>query len=349
MSRPYRPHRARAPVRGHGDAGVAGLVFGGMGTLDGRVVIITGAGRGIGREHALFMASEGAKVVVNDLGGNIDGSGSDVGPAQEVVDEIRAMGGEAIANTDSVTSWEGGQRMVNAAVEAFGDLHVLVNNAGILRDRVLVNMTEEEWDAVISVHLKGHFAPSRWAAAYWREKSKEINGPVNAAIVNTASGAMLGNPGQTNYTAAKAGIAAATLVMAQELSRYGVRANCLAPLARTRLTLQTPGLGDTVAPPEDPSEFDKFDPANISPLVAYLSTADCPFNGGVFHVGGNEVGLYGGWSLDGDQIIAADGRWTVEGLQSLAPRMLEGRGKLASITTHINDTFKGFGQRPPTV
>ena len=319
-----------------------------MGALDGRVVIITGAGRGIGREHALLMASEGAKIVVNDLGGNSDGTGSDAGPAQEVVDEIKAMGGQAVANTDSVTSWEGGQRMVNAAVEAFGDLHVLVNNAGILRDRVLVNMTEEEWDAVMAVHLKGHFVPSRWAAAYWREKSKETGGPVKASIVNTASGAMLGNGGQTNYTAAKAGIAAATLVMAQELSRYGVRANCLAPVARTRLTLQTPGLGDVVAAPDDPGQFDKFDPANVSPLVAYLATADCPFTGGVFHVGGNEVGLYGGWSLSEDKILAADGRWTVDGLQKLAPRLLEGRGELSSVITAIGDTFRNFGKRTPT-
>ena len=255
-------------------------------------MIITGAGRGIGREHALLMASEGAKIVVNDLGGNIDGSGSDRGPAQEVVEEIKAMGGEAVANTDSVTDWEGGQRMVNAAIEAFGDLHVLVNNAGILRDRVLVNMTEEEWDAIAAVHLKGHFVPSRWAAAYWREKSKEQGEPVKAAIINTASGAMLGNPGQTNYTAAKAGIAAMTFVEAQELTRYGVRSNCLAPVARTRLTLQTPGLGDVVKAPDDPAQFDLFDPANVSPLVAYLATEDCPFNGGVFHVGGNEVGLF---------------------------------------------------------
>jgi NAD(P)-dependent dehydrogenase (short-subunit alcohol dehydrogenase family) len=319
-----------------------------MASLDGRVVIITGAGRGIGREHALLMASEGAKIVVNDLGGNIDGTGSDVGPAQEVVDEIKAMGGEAVANTDSVTSWEGGQRLVNTAVEAFGDVHVLVNNAGILRDRVLVNMTEEEWDAVIAVHLKGHFVPSRWAAAYWREKSKELGEPVKASIINTASGAMLGNPGQTNYTAAKAGIAAATLVMAQELTRYGVRSNCLAPVARTRLTLQTPGLGEVVAPPEDPAQFDVFDPANISPLVAYLATADCPFNGGVFHVGANEVGLYGGWSLEEGRILATDGRWTVADLQAKAPRLLEGRGKVSSIITAIGDTFKGFGKRKPS-
>jgi NAD(P)-dependent dehydrogenase (short-subunit alcohol dehydrogenase family) len=319
-----------------------------MGALDGRVVIITGAGRGLGREHALLMASEGAKVVVNDLGGNTDGTGSDVGPAQQVVDEIAAMGGEAVANTDSVTDWEGGQRLINTAVETFGDLHVLVNNAGILRDRVLVNMTEEEWDAIMAVHLKGHFVPSRWAATYWRERSKELGQPLQACIVNTASGAMLGNPGQTNYTAAKAGIAAMTLVEAQELSRYGVRSNCLAPVARTRLTLQTPGLGDVVKAPDDPGKFDLYDPANVSPLVAYLATADCPFNGGVFHVGGNEVGLYAGFSLPQDKIIAADGRWTVEGLRDKAGRLLEDRGQLASVVTHISDTFKGFGKRQPT-
>ena len=316
-----------------------------MGALDGRVVIITGAGRGLGREHALLMASEGAKVVVNDLGGNMDGTGADRGPAQEVVDEIKAMGGEAVANTDSVTSWEGGQRMVNAAVEAFGDLHVLVNNAGILRDRVLVNMTEEEWDAIAAVHLKGHFVPSRWAAAYWREKSKETGGPLKASIVNTASGAMLGNAGQTNYTAAKAGIAAATLVMAQELGRYGVRANCLAPVARTRLTLQTPGPGRRGGPAREPR------PSSTSgtrptcrPLVAYLATEDCPFTGGVFHVGGNEVGLYGGWSLAEEKILAADGRWTVEGLQAKAPRLLEGRKGLASVLTVDRRHLQGVRQ-----
>ncbi len=319
-----------------------------MGSLDGRVAIITGAGRGIGREHALLMASEGAKIVVNDLGGAIDGSGSDLSPAEEVVEEIKAMGGEAIANGANVTDWEGVQGMVNAAVEAFGDLHILVNNAGILRDRVVINMTEAEWDAVIAVHMKGHFVPTRWAAAYWREQAK-AGKEVNAAIVNTASGAMLGNLGQYNYAGAKAGIAAMSLVAAGELARYGVRVNCLAPLARTRLTLQTPGMEELIAPPEDGAEFDLWDPANISPLVAYLSTADCPFTGGVFHVGGNEVGLYGGWSLDrGNDVIAADGRWTVAGLQEKAPRLLDGRSNLASVVTSIGDTMKGFGKLPPS-
>ena len=319
-----------------------------MGSLDGRVAIITGAGRGIGREHALLMASEGARIVVNDLGGAIDGSGSDQSPAEETAAEIRAMGGEAIANGANVTDWEGVQGMINAAIAEFGDLHVLVNNAGILRDRVVVNMTEPEWDAVIAVHMKGHFVPTHWAAAYWREQVKSGK-EVNAAIVNTASGAMLGNLGQFNYAAAKAGIAAMTLVSAGELTRYGVRSNCLAPLARTRLTLQTPGMEDAVAPPENAGDFDIWDPANISPLVAYLSTADCPFNGGVFHVGGNEVGLYGGWSLDKENdVIAADGRWTVEGLQQIAPRLLEGRSPIASVATSIGDTMRGFGKAEPT-
>ena len=318
-----------------------------MGALDGRVVLITGAGRGIGREHALLLASEGAKIVVNDLGGSTDGTGADAGPAAEVVEEIKAMGGEAVANTDSVTDWEGAQRMINTAVEAFGDLHVLVNNAGILRDRVVVNMTEAEWDAVVDVHMKGHFCPTRWAAAYWREQSKAGN-EVNAAIVNTASGAMLGNLGQLNYSGAKAGIAAMTLVAAGELARYGVKVNCLAPIARTRMTLATPGLEDVVKAPDDPADFDLYDPANVSPLVAYLATADQPCTGGVFHVGGNEVGLYGGWSISDDKILATEGRWTVADLQDKAPRLLEGRDGLASVTTSIGDTFKGFGKRQPT-
>jgi NAD(P)-dependent dehydrogenase (short-subunit alcohol dehydrogenase family) len=315
-----------------------------VGALDGRVAIITGAGRGIGREHALLMAAEGAKIVVNDLGGSADGTGEDIGPAQEVVNEIIAMGGEAVANTDSVTDWEGSQRMVNLAVETFGDLHILVNNAGILRDRVIVNMTEPEWDAVMAVHTKGHFCPTRWAAAYWREQSK-AGIEVQAAVINTASGAMLGNLGQYNYSAAKAAIAAMTLVAAGELVRYGVKVNCLAPIARTRLTLQTPGLEDVVKAPDDPAEFDLFDAANVSPLVAYLSTADCPFTGGVFHVGGNEVGLYGGWSLADEDIIATDGRWEVADLIDRAPRLLEGRTGLASVTTSIADTFTNFGSR----
>jgi len=201
--------------------------------LQDRVAIITGGGRGIGREHALLFASLGAKVVVNDLGGAIDGSGSDVSAAQSVADEITAAGGQAVANTDSVSSFEGARAMVEQAVSTFGDLHVVVNNAGILRDRMLVSMSEEEFDAVIAVHLKGTFSVTRHAADYWREQAK-AGTTLDRAIVNTSSGAGLhGNVGQTNYSAAKAGIAAMTAVNAMELHRYGVRANCIAPVART--------------------------------------------------------------------------------------------------------------------
>jgi NAD(P)-dependent dehydrogenase (short-subunit alcohol dehydrogenase family) len=313
--------------------------------LDGRVCIVTGAGRGLGREHALALAAEGARLVVNDLGGGVDGSGADTGPASEVVAEIKAMGGEAVANTDSVTSWEGAQRLINAAVETFGDLHVVVNNAGILRDRVLVNMTEEEWDSVIAVHLKGHFAPSRWAAAYWRERFKETGKPLDAAIVNTASAAMLGNAGQTNYSAAKAGIAAMTLTMAMELQRYGVRVNAIAPVARTRMTLQTPGIGEVIGAPEDTSQFDLWDPANVSPLVAYLSASGCPFNGAVFHIGGNEIGLFRGWEVADGDFRGTDGRWTIEQLTAVGPGLLEGRGPIASASAGTTSLLAGFGTR----
>jgi NAD(P)-dependent dehydrogenase (short-subunit alcohol dehydrogenase family) len=285
-----------------------------MGALDGRVAIITGAGRGIGREHALLFAQEGAKVVINDLGGAMDGTGDDRTPAEQVVDEIKAMGGEAIANADNVADWEGGKRMIDAAVEAFGDLHVLVNNAGILRDRVLVNMSEEEWDSVIQVHLKGHFVPARHAAAYWREQSK-AGKEVKAAIVNTSStSGLLGNPGQTNYGAAKAGIASFSAIAATELSRYGVRSNTIAPAARTRLTEATPGLGDVIKAPDDAAKFDLWDPANISPLVAYLATENCPLTGKTFFVQGGKVSLFQGWTMT--ESIDKDDRWTVSELET---------------------------------
>ena len=291
-----------------------------MGTLDGRVAIITGAGRGIGREHALLFAAEGAKVVVNDLGGSLEGAGGDVTAAQSVVDEIVAAGGQAVANHDDITDWEGGKRLVDTAVEHFGDLHVLVNNAGILRDRVLVNMSEEEWDAVIHVHLKGHFVPTRHAAGYWRERVKAGH-EVNAAIVNTSStSGLLGNPGQANYGAAKAGIGAFTIICAQELGRYGVRVNAIAPAARTRMTEQTPGLSDIVAKPHDPGVFDIWDPANISPLVAALSTASCQISGKAFFVQGGQVRLFQPWTMtDG---LDHDGRWDVAELAAKLPSLV---------------------------
>src|ERR1700691_1452420 len=288
-----------------------------MGALDGRVAIITGAGRGIGREHALLFASEGAKVVVNDLGGAVDGSGDDRSPAQQVVEEIEAAGGQAIANDENVADWEGGKRLIDAAVEAFGDLHVLVNNAGILRDRVIINMTEDEWDSVIHVHLKGHFVPTRHAATYWREQTKEGK-EVKASVINTSStSGLLGNPGQSNYGAAKAGIAAFTVITAQELSRYGVRVNAIAPAARTRMTEQTPGLGDIVKAPTDPAKFDVWNPANISPLVAYLSTESCPLTGKVLFVQGGVVRLFQPWTMT--EPLQKNDRWPVAELAERLP------------------------------
>jgi len=313
-----------------------------MGALDGRVAIITGAGRGLGREHALLFAAEGAKLVINDLGGSPRGEGTDRGPAQEVVDEIVALGGEAVAHTESCADWDAAERLVELALDTFGDLHVLVNNAGILRDKMLVNMGPDEWDAVMNVHLRGHFAPTRHAASYWREQAK--NGvEVKAAIVNTSSGAgLIGNVGQANYGAAKAGIAAMTVIEAIELARYGVRANAIAPVARTRLTLETPGMEDMVAAPTDAAEFDKFHPGNVSPLVAYLATADCPFTGGVFHVGGGEVGLFTNWTLP--ERIVKDDRWTVEELREAAPRLQAGRPTIASEGLTIAETLAGFNE-----
>jgi NAD(P)-dependent dehydrogenase (short-subunit alcohol dehydrogenase family) len=290
-----------------------------MGALDGRVAIITGAGRGLGREHALLFAEQGAKVVVNDLGGDIHGSGADRAPAQQVVDEIEKMGGEAVANVDSAADWDGAQRLIQTAIVTFGDLHVLVNNAGILRDRVIVNMTEEEWDSVIHVHLKGHFCPTRHAAAYWREQSK-AGKEVKASIVHTSStSGLLGNPGQANYGAAKSGIATFSYIASLELGRYGVRSNAVAPAARTRLTEQTPGLQDVVKAPEDESKFDVWDPANVSPFVAYLATVDCPFSGEAFLVQGGVVQRFQPWTLS-EKIDKAD-RWTLEELEKEASKL----------------------------
>ena len=291
-----------------------------MGTLDGRVAIITGAGRGIGREHALLFAAEGAKVVVNDLGGGLDGSSAEASPAEEVVAEIKAMGGEAVANHDNVATWDGGARLVESALAAFGDLHVLVNNAGILRDRVLVNLSEEDWDSVINVHLKGHFVPTRHAAAYWREQAK-AGKTVKASIINTSStSGLLGNIGQSNYGAAKAGIAAFTVIIAEELGRYGVRANAIAPAARTRMTESTPGLSDHVVKPADAAVFDVWDPANISPLVAALAMEDCASTGQVYFVQGGTVRLFQNWTMTTS--LERDERWSVSDLAGELPTLL---------------------------
>jgi len=287
-----------------------------MGSLDGRVAIITGAGRGIGREHALLFAREGARVVVNDLGGANDGTGSDTTPAQQVVEEIKALGGEAIVNGDDVADWQGAQRMISSAVEHFGDLDILVNNAGILRDRVIVNMTEEEWDAVITVHLKGHFAPTRWAAAYWREQHKAGKGKPRHLVHTSSTSGLFANPGQSNYGAAKTGIATFSQIAAKELVRYNVKSNTVVPGARTRLTLATPGLDQIMKAAEE--GFDQWDPANISPLVAYLASVECRFTGETFFIQGGNVTLMESWSRGPS--VDRDSLWSVEELaQALAP------------------------------
>ena len=281
-----------------------------MGALDGRVAIITGAGRGIGREHALLFAKEGAAVVVNDLGGSNAGEGTDAGPANDVVNEIAAAGGTAVANVNNVAEWDGAEDLVRQAVNDFGRLDVVVNNAGILRDSYLATMDEAQWDAVIAVHLKGHFAVLRHAAAYWKQQSKDGDQPA-ASVINTASGSgtTIPNAGQANYGSAKAGIAALTLIAAEELGRYGVRVNAIAPIARTRLTLATPGMGALMDPPEG-GELDLFSPANISPLVAYLATEKCPITGKVFAVQGGAISELSGWH--DVSTIEADGPWTID-------------------------------------
>ncbi|MEO1062148.1 MAG: SDR family oxidoreductase [Actinomycetota bacterium] len=258
---------------------------------EGRVAVVTGAGRGIGREYALMLARHGAKVVVNDLGGERDGTGAEIGPAAQVVSEIEAMGGEAVANGDDVSSWEGAQRMINQAIETFGDLHAVVNNAGILRDRMLVNMTEQEWDAVIQVHLKGTFAPSRWAAAYWRERAK-AGEAVDARIINTTSvSGIYGNPGQTNYGAAKMGIAGFTVIAARELARYGITVNAIAPAALTRLT-EDLGMGNL---PEE--QLDAVAPHWIAPIVTWLVSEDAKgVSGRVFEASGSVLAVAEGWN-----------------------------------------------------
>lgn len=281
-----------------------------MGLLDGRIVAITGAGRGIGREHALLLASEGAHVVVNDLGGSLEGEGEDKAAAQVVVDEIKAAGGSAVGNVDNIATIDGAQSLIKTAVDTFGDLHGLVNNAGILRDHMLVNMEEQEWDSVINVHLKGHFCPTQAAAQYWREQSK-AGKEVKAALVHTTStSGLLGNVGQTNYGAAKAGIAAFSQICAMELDRYGVRSNAIAPAARTRMTEHTPGFEDMVKVPEDENEFDAWHPGNVSPMVAYLVSESCTFTGQTFFVTGGLIQKFEPWYLSDEGKLAKEARWT---------------------------------------
>ena len=279
--------------------------------LDGRVAIVTGAGRGLGREHALCLAAHGVRVVVNDMGASNDGTGVDCSPAQTVVDEIVAAGGQAVVNCVDVATWEGGEAVVAAALDAFGELDILVNNAGILRDSTIINMSEEDFDEVIRVHLKGHAAPTKFAATYWRAQHKAgVERRRNLVHTGSTSG-IYANPGQSNYGPAKSGIVTFSQIAAGELARYGVVSNCVLPGARTRLTLSSPGLPEIM---EAPAEgFDQWDPANVSPIVAYLANAACPFTGETFYVQGGTVRRLESWSLTG-QSIERPVRWSVDDL-----------------------------------
>jgi NAD(P)-dependent dehydrogenase (short-subunit alcohol dehydrogenase family) len=276
-----------------------------MGILDGKVAIVTGAGRGIGRGEAILLAAEGAKVVVNDLGADVTGAGGDKSPAQQTVDDIQAKGGEAVINADDISSWDGAKSLVDQAVSTWGKLDIVINNAGILRDKMSFNIDESDWDDVIRVHLKGHFAMSRHAAAYWRERSK-AGEEVKAAIVNTTSeSGIYGNPGQANYSAAKAGIASLTWVMARELQRYGVRVNAIAPRARTRMTENLFGAFS------DPGEgkFDAYAPTNVAPMAVFLaSDLASDVSGQIFVVYGGEVTVMQGFTPAGE--IKQDSMWT---------------------------------------
>ncbi|MFI5682670.1 SDR family oxidoreductase [Streptomyces sp. NPDC051636] len=262
------------------------------GICAGRVVVVTGAGRGLGRAHALAFAAAGARVVVNDLGVGLDGTPGPDSPAGAVVDEIRAAGGEAVAHGGDIATTEGAASLIRAAVEAYGRLDTLVNNAGFLRDRMLVNLDEDDWDAVLRVHLKGHFLPLKHAAAHWRAEARAGRTPV-ARIVNTSSGAgLLGSVGQGNYSAAKAGIVGLTLVAAAELRRYGVQANAIAPAARTRMTERA--FAETMAAPG--SGFDAMAPGNVSPLVVWLgSAASAGVTGRIFEAEGGRITVMEGW------------------------------------------------------
>jgi NAD(P)-dependent dehydrogenase (short-subunit alcohol dehydrogenase family) len=269
-----------------------------VGTLDGRVAVVTGAGAGLGRAHALLLAAEGAQVVVNDLRN-----------AKEVAEEIAAAGGQAVPVDGDVADMSVGRQIVDAAVESFGDLHVVVNNAGFIRDALIVNMTEEQFDAILAVHLKGTFAVTKAAAVYWRDQAKQ-GATSDRSVINTTSGAGLhGNVGQFNYSAAKAGSAMMAVTLAAELKRFSVRANAVAPVAATAPVLSTPGIGEMIGSAPAVDGFDRFDPANTSPLVGYLATAGCRFTGQVFSVYGGHVGLYRGWSIEHQ--VDQDRRWTV--------------------------------------
>ena len=292
-----------------------------MGSLDGRVVIVTGAGRGIGRAHSMFLASEGARLVVNDVGAAVTGDGTDASLADEVVAEIREAGGTAVANHADVSDWSSARALIDLAVRTFGDLDVLVNNAGIIRDRPIWDLTEDELDSVVRVNLKGHVAPTRWAARYWKERA-ERDGARDASLVHTSSPSVMGYAGQSNYGAAKGGIATFTLVVAEELAPFGVRSNAIVPAARTRMA-DAFRAWDPERPtprtllPTDPTGFDEWSPGNSSPLVAYLASAECPLSGHVLLAGRGMVARMDGWARGVS--VRRDHEWTVGELAREVP------------------------------
>jgi NAD(P)-dependent dehydrogenase (short-subunit alcohol dehydrogenase family) len=290
------------------------------GICEGRVAIVTGAGRGLGREHALMLAANGAKVVVNDLGANVDGTGRDASFAAQTVADIRKAGGEAIVNGDDVSAWAGAKNMIDQAIQAYGRLDVVVNNAGILRDRMLVNMTEEEWDAVIQVHLKGTFAPSRHAAAYWREHHRKTGEPARGCIINTSStSGLYGNVGQTNYGAAKAGIAAFTVIAARELKRFGVTVNAVSPSAQTRMTEGLRALTDEQRAMRDPKW--------VSPVVTYLaSEAAQDITGRVIQAGVGRIAVCEGWRRGAETAQVADPAEAGRRIREMLPKVRKNSG-----------------------
>jgi NAD(P)-dependent dehydrogenase (short-subunit alcohol dehydrogenase family) len=300
-----------------------------VGLCEGRVAIVTGAGRGLGREHALELARQGARVVVNDVGGSMDGSGSSESPAAEVVEAIKALGGDAIPNFDDVSDFDAAKRMVESAIETFGGLDVLINNAGILRDRMLVNMTIDEWDDVIRVHLRGTFAPTHWAANYWRDRSKAGESNDARIICTSSSSGIYGNVGQTNYGAAKAGIASFTIIASKELARYGVTVNAIAPGARTRMTEELARARGVKSP--EPGEWDPRDPSNVAPLVTWLASGESShITGRVFNVAGGRISVAEGWHAGPGTDRGA--RWDPEELGPIVTSLVE----IAAANAEIN-------------
>ena len=307
--------------------------------LEGKVAIVTGAGRGIGKAYALAMAKEGAKVVVNDYGGGYDGAGNATGPAQEVVEEIMALGGEAVPNFADVSSFTATKELIDTAISKFGKLNIIVNNAGIVKDRMIFNMAEDEWDRVIAIHLKGTFNCTRHAASYWREQHKAGN-ILNGAIVNTTSDAgILGNPGQSNYGSAKAGIAGMTIIVGLELARYGCRCNCIAPSARTRITTDaTPSMKDIMGREVPSGEFDVFAPENMAPLVVFLASDEAKdINSEVVRVMGDRIWLVRGWHTVGTVANGRNARWETEELGSALKKLVESAPPKEDITSPYKD------------